>query len=72
MIGLSSRPASAVPGDTLRELTRATVDGSGKLWPAGTRYRPLSRGHDNSAGNRTEYLIVSIAGESVRFARGRR
>ncbi len=40
-----SRRASEVPGDTLRELTRAATDTDGFRWPAGALYQPQSHGN---------------------------
>lgn len=62
---MHSRKASAVPGDQTRELTRAATDGSGKVWPRGTRFAPLAGGYSNPA--RATYVDVTIAGERVRF-----
>jgi hypothetical protein len=63
---IMSRCASNVPGDTLREMTADHVDASGRVWPVGTVYQPVSAGRDSTRGLDTQ--IVSIAGSRVTFA----
>jgi hypothetical protein len=55
---LRSARASSVPGDTLRRLTRAATASDGRVYAAGTTFRPLSCGEDWAAGKR--YQDVSI------------
>lgn len=62
-----STPASDVPGDTSRVMDCPHTDSSDRAWPAGTEFRPLSRGYDNERGH--DVQVVSIAGEQVTFGR---
>lgn len=57
---IESKRASEIPGDDLRELTAPATDDTGRTWPAGTTFRPLSRG--------TGGQVVTIDGERVTFA----
>lgn len=56
---IDSTSASAVPGDTLRAMTRPHCDSTGRWWPKGTTYQPISTGNDGQT--------VTIQGQTVRF-----
>lgn len=57
---IDSASASAVPGDTLRVMTRPCRDSTGRWWPTGTTYQPLSVGIYGQT--------VTIQGQRVHFA----
>ncbi len=56
---LKSKKANKIPGDTTRVMTASAVDSTGKRWPKGTEYQPLSAGAHGQT--------VTIRGQSVTF-----
>lgn len=60
---LRSRALDRFPGDTARELTAATKDQRGILWPAGTTYQPQSAG--DAGGRRYQDVLILTGKDSV-------
>lgn len=65
---LSAEPLDRWPGDTASRLTAPATDETGKVWPAGTVYHPLSGGADQSGPRgQGQYKTVTIDGARVTF-----
>mgnify|MGYP001570392400 CR=1 FL=1 len=64
----SVRAYPDMPGDTQRELAGTPAwDDTGKMWPVGTVFSPMSCGFSRSDNG--EVQEVRINGETVRFVR---
>lgn len=65
---LPSRAASRIPGDTTRVMTAPATDRSGRVWPRGTKFRPLSGGNRQVGyGRARSYATVTIGMDRVSF-----
>lgn len=64
---IRSRSASSVPGDDLREMTADATDDTGRTWPRGTKFRPLSFGGDGHGGRYQTVTVLSDGMHRVTF-----
>ena len=60
------RRYTKIPGDHRMVMARATKDVTGRVWPAGTVYQPLSGGWDGTRGCMVS--VIGIRGEKVLVA----
>jgi hypothetical protein len=54
---------SQIPGDTRMVMSRAQADVTGRVWPRGAVYQPLSGGYNNVRG--CAVSVITIRGERV-------
>lgn len=62
---IKSKPATRVPGDTMRELTAPATDTQGRHWGRGTRFQPQSSGMDHRLGRIVARVVILDRGERV-------
>lgn len=60
---LRDKRYSNIPGDTRMIMSKATKDVTGKVWPKGTVYQPLSGGWNSARGMATS--MINVRGETV-------
>ena len=62
---IKSKKYSDIPGDTRRVMTAPAADETGRMWPRGTIYQPVSAGADGGA----RYQTIRIGAQVVTFRR---